>query len=240
MSYILMWLEAPLQSWGANSKYGRRSTMPFPTKSGIMGLLLSAMGKRGEQRELLAEFSNLDLQIECYPRRSDRYSCELEDFHMVGSGYDEIDPWETLFVPKKSDGTKPVGGGTKLTYRYYLQDMAFAAFIEVPEHLEDEICNALKNPVWTPYLGRKCCVPTEMIFKGTYSNPQECSKVSHELAELKNRICRTIILTGVHAEYDSSETITINDVPVQFGEIKLYKDRIVTVISENSDAENFS
>ena len=39
MRNLLLWLEAPLQSWGAGSRYGRRDTLPFPTRSGILGLL---------------------------------------------------------------------------------------------------------------------------------------------------------------------------------------------------------
>ena len=48
-SYILLWLEAPLQSWGFDSKFGRRDTLTFPTKSGVLGLVCSALGAGGEQ-----------------------------------------------------------------------------------------------------------------------------------------------------------------------------------------------
>jgi len=37
--YLLLWLQAPLQSWGYDSKFGRRDTLNFPTKSGVLGLL---------------------------------------------------------------------------------------------------------------------------------------------------------------------------------------------------------
>ena len=45
MSYLLLWLEGPLQSWGADSKYYNRTTLPFPTKSGILGLLCFGEGR---------------------------------------------------------------------------------------------------------------------------------------------------------------------------------------------------
>lgn len=70
MSYVLLWLEAPLQSWGANSKFNRRTTVSFPTKSGVLGLVLSAMGKGGEQRELLELFSKSDLQVDAFPKKT--------------------------------------------------------------------------------------------------------------------------------------------------------------------------
>ena len=48
--FLLLWLEAPLQSWGVDSKFGRRDSIHFPTKSGVTGLLLCALGASGEQR----------------------------------------------------------------------------------------------------------------------------------------------------------------------------------------------
>ncbi|HQB07934.1 MAG TPA: type I-E CRISPR-associated protein Cas5/CasD, partial [Rectinema sp.] len=57
LHYLLLWLEAPLQSWGFDSKFNRRDTLAFPTRSGILGLLLCAMGAQGEQRELLEKLS---------------------------------------------------------------------------------------------------------------------------------------------------------------------------------------
>ena len=52
--YLLLWLEAPLQAWGHDSKFGRRDSLDFPTKSGVLGLLCCARGARGLQTEWLA------------------------------------------------------------------------------------------------------------------------------------------------------------------------------------------
>jgi len=57
--YLLLWLEGPLQAWGADSRFGRRDSLDFPTKSGILGLLCCALGAGGEQHELLAEMAQL-------------------------------------------------------------------------------------------------------------------------------------------------------------------------------------
>ncbi|MDO6750195.1 type I-E CRISPR-associated protein Cas5/CasD, partial [Gilvimarinus sp. 1_MG-2023] len=76
-------------------------------------------------------------------------------------GYDNSDPWQSLLIPKTAEGKKAVGGGTKMTYRYYLQDSAFAVVLEVPENQAQALAEALQNPVWDLYLGRKTCAPTE-------------------------------------------------------------------------------
>jgi len=235
--YILLWLEAPLQAWGADSKFGRRDSLRFPTKSGITGLLLCALGASGEQRELLGQLAPLKQTVVSYLRRSDKLKDGkkkereplLMDFHMVGSGYDDSNPWETLLIPKTSEGKKAVGGGTKMTYRYYLQDARFAVIIEVPDSLVIALTEALINPVYDLYLGRKTCVPTEFIYQGTFEDAQEALEKAADIAERGSLIEDFRVEDGDHG--DRGEVMTLNDIPVQFGEFKKYKDRRVTVIS---------
>jgi len=226
-SHILLWLEAPLQSWGADSKFGRRDTLAFPTKSGVAGLLLCALGASGPQRELLARLAPLRQTVVSYAR-SDKEPL-LRDFHMVGSGYDESDPWQSLLIPKKSDGGKAVGGGTKLTYRYYLQDARFAVVVEIPDDLAEPLADALQNPVYDLYLGRKNCVPTDFVYRGTYADEEAALKKAHDIAQGKGPLVQDFwVVDGEEA--DKGDVLTLNDVPVQFGEIKRYRDRRITVI----------
>jgi CRISPR system Cascade subunit CasD len=236
--FLLMWLEAPLQSWGADSKFNRRDTVKFPTKSGITGLILSALGASGEQVELLLKLAPLKLTVISFVRsrqtedsRRIKIAPEplLRDFHMVGSGYNDSDPWTTMLIPKKSDGTKAVGGGTKLTYRYYLQDARFATIVEIPSELSTTFSEALKCPVYDLFLGRKNCVPTDFIFRGVFDTENDAYQKSVEIALEKNLCQEFRVIDG---ESEEGDVITLNDVPLQFGEFKKYKDRRVTVIYE--------
>lgn len=238
-----MWLEAPLQSWGCRSKFGRRETLNFPTKSGVIGLLLCAMGKGGEQIELLRRLSGLSLSVAAFPRKTRSGEGEklsaLCDFHMVGSGYDDQDPWQNLMIPKKSDGSKPVGSGTKMTYRYYLQDMAFAAALELPEDkaLSGELERSLQAPVWAICLGRKSCVPVERVYQGTYGSLEQAFKVAGVLAEEKGRICSFVVNDGFDDRCD--DAMTLNDVPVRFGTVKEYAERRVSIFTKETYEEVF-
>jgi CRISPR system Cascade subunit CasD len=45
MPVLLLRLAAPLQSWGVESKFDTRRTLGYPTKSGVIGLVASAMGR---------------------------------------------------------------------------------------------------------------------------------------------------------------------------------------------------
>jgi CRISPR system Cascade subunit CasD len=236
--YILLWFEAPLQSWGSDSKFGRRDTLAFPTKSGVLGLVCSALGAGGAQRELLAEFAPLRQTVISFARckkkegkviKQDREPL-LRDFHMVGSGYNDQDPWASLLIPKTSEGKKAVGGGTKMTYRFYLQDAAFAVILEVPGDTAESIAEALQNPAWDIYLGRKNCVPTDFVYRGTFDQETAALEQAGTIAGEKQRIENFRAVQGALGEGEADEVLTINDVPVQFGEDKRYRDRQVSLI----------
>ncbi len=230
--YLLFWLEAPLQAWGYDSRFDRRDTLGFPTKSGVLGMICCALGAGGKQRELLARFAAMDLQVDAYVRTDAKGTPLpreplLRDYQMVGSGYDDKDPWQNLCIPKKSDGKKAVGGGTKMTFRYYLQDMAFAVFLQIPEDLAASVSSAMQAPVWDVYLGRKCCVPTEFIYQGTHDSLDQAREAAGQLAVKKKRGFSYRVLQGEH----EGDVFILNDVPIQFGEHKKYRERAVTVQS---------
>ena len=233
---LLLWLEAPLQSWGFDSRFGRRDSLDFPTRSGVLGLLCCAMGAGGEQREWLELMARQTQTVLAFglskegkegARKALPRQPLLRDFHMVGSGYDDQDIWQSLLIPKTSEGKKAVGGGTKMTYRYYLQDMAFAVLLTVPEAEAQVIATALQAPVWDLYLGRKNCVPTDFIYRGLFADEQQARQAALELATAKERLALFQVLEGEH----EGEVLTLNDVPLQFGEHKKYRDRRVTVVA---------
>jgi len=225
-TYLLMWLEAPLQSWGYDSKFNRRDTLNFPTKSGILGLICCALGAAGEQLELLSTFSTLSQTVLSYTRQKRECEPMLCDFHMVGSAYNEKNPWESLLIPKTSDGKKSVGGGAKMTYRYYLQDMAFAVIVEVPVKISTDLSEALQNPIWDLYLGRKNCAPTDFIYRGLFSSDSQAYSMAMDIAEQKALKYQFKVMEGDH----NGDVMVLNDVPIQFGVHKKYRDRRVTIV----------
>ncbi|WP_319757727.1 type I-E CRISPR-associated protein Cas5/CasD [uncultured Sphaerochaeta sp.] len=221
MQYLVMWLEGPLQSWGDHSKYGRRDTLTFPTKSAIYGMILAAMGAKGDQAEFLAKLSSLSQQIEAYSTPN-----PIMDFHMVGSGYNEHDGWERLCIPKKQDGSAAVGGGAKMTYRYYLQDAKFAVIQEITDDLVPVIPNALCTPVYSPSLGRKSCVPSEFIYQGIFRTQEEAKKRIETIAVSKS--LQPIFSVSEQA-IKNSDKVILHDVPLRFGHFKKYKERVVFI-----------
>lgn len=236
--WLLLWLEAPLQSWGVDSKFGRRDSLSFPTKSGILGLMLCALGASGEQKELLETMAGLRQTVVSYSRTRESvpgtlHKVEreplLRDFHMVGSGYDDSDAWQTMLIPKTSEGKKAVGGGTKLTYRYYLQDARFAVALEVPDAFAEAFAEALSSPIYDLYLGRKNCVPTDTVYRGTFNHEESALREAEVIAQSKGALAEDFrVIDGEFS--DRGNVMSLNDIPIQFGETKRYRDRRVTVI----------
>jgi CRISPR system Cascade subunit CasD len=133
MSTLLLRLAAPLQSWGDCSKFEVRGTGREPTKSGVIGLLASALGISREDAEALKPLNTLRFGI-----RADREGHLLRDFHTARDT-------KTAYV----------------TYRDYLSDAVFLAGLESDDdaYLE-QLMYALKHPVYPLYLGRRSCPVT--------------------------------------------------------------------------------
>ena len=218
--YLALHLAGPLQAWGDSSRFDLRETLPFPTKSGICGILLAASGDSGPQCELLEQLAEAELTIFSIGGKQ----AKLHDFHMVGNGYDESDKWQKLNAPKKSDGSTPVGGGARLTHRYYLQDADFWAVYALPDELAEKFAAALQKPVFDLYLGRKNCAPTEMICGGLFESEECAFERVREYVGSKGSPEVTVIRDAKPGEDD---TFYLNDVPVQFGSHKRYRDRCV-------------
>lgn len=61
MYTLLLRLSAPLQSWGSGSMYDSRDTDYMPTKSGVLGMLAAALGRKRD--ESLEDLQKLKFEI---------------------------------------------------------------------------------------------------------------------------------------------------------------------------------
>ncbi|WP_150236421.1 type I-E CRISPR-associated protein Cas5/CasD [Nocardiopsis quinghaiensis] len=159
---LLLHLSGPLQSWGQRSHYNERDTAAFPTRSGVLGMISSALGRpRGAP---IDDLTQLSLTV-----RVDRSGHLLRDLHTVGGG---LPAKETVTTAEgKKRGTKQA---TLLSHRYYLQDAAFTVAVTGTSDHSDLIgacAQALDAPTWAPYLGRRSCPPTGPFFLGHTRTP---------------------------------------------------------------------
>ena len=152
-------LEGPMQSWGIDSRFNRRATELFPSKSGIIGLLAAAMGVDKYVESESADIQKLaSLQCKVFTMNT-RSIQRMVDYHTVGGGYDDKDKLHHL---RSADGK--IKKDAALTYRYYLLDARFGAILAGEGALLEDAAAALQNPKWGLWLGRKCCIPSNPIF----------------------------------------------------------------------------
>lgn len=158
MQALAIYIDSPLQAWGANSKYQYRETNSFPTKSAIIGIVAAAMGidkHSPDESELIAPLATLKITVV----RIDKSSpvTRLTDFHTIGGGYDKkASESEKMSIPRKATGAP---FGTVITRRTYLTDATFVAVLEGGSETLDATKKALLNPTWGIWFGRKHCIP---------------------------------------------------------------------------------
>lgn len=146
MTTLVLQLAGPLQSWGSSSRFNRRSTDDCPTKSGLVGLLAAAAGRR--RSDPIEDLTAIRLGI-----RIDQPGHLLRDYHTAAvlTGRDERDA--SAYTTQLSD-------------RYYLADAVFLAAIEATDALVSGMAEWLCRPVFALSLGRRSCVPSRPLVLG--------------------------------------------------------------------------
>jgi CRISPR system Cascade subunit CasD len=134
-----------MQSWGTRSRFSNRDTGLEPSRSGVIGLLCAALGRPRD--EPLDDFLPLKMAV-----RVDREGRLMRDYH-TAQDVRRADP---------SKGTQD----TVLSERYYLADADFLVGLEGNRELLERLDTALRQPVWTLFLGRKSFVPALPVSEG--------------------------------------------------------------------------
>jgi CRISPR system Cascade subunit CasD len=141
-----------LQAWGERARWTVRDTAPEPTKSGIVGLLACALGWSSDDA-----LRTLSRQLRCGVR-CDRSGSILRDYHTVSGGV------------MSAEGKVKINQSTKepetvVSERRYLCDASFLIVLQGEPALIAQLADAIQDPHWTIFLGRKACVPSRPVFE---------------------------------------------------------------------------
>lgn len=176
MSYALLRLAGPIQSWGEQSLFDTRGTLRYPTFAALRGMLRAAAGHGREAGVPVPSWVlNLDISL-----RIDRPGEVFHDFNTVAPRDKGFQP----FLIPQGDLT-PSGKAQKwmkgevplIQRKHYLQEALFFAALEGDEGDIKAATEALMSPHWTLSLGRKSCVPAGILFAGTSNLPLEWSEI---------------------------------------------------------------
>lgn len=201
--WLALWLDAPLQSWGFESRFERRHTAMFPTKSGVLGLVLAAMGvPKGSDRErdILAAFAAAGMVCAGIPRRNQRRKNQplpvrrLTDYH-------------TIQNYRRADSSKARKEDTVQSWRDYLMDARFGVLLPGKSGTVEEAACKLIDPIWGVWLGRKSCPPAAPLL--VRAPDMECA-------------------SGVFPDRETSERALLQHVSqldgIEVAELPLFKD----------------
>lgn len=141
MSVLVLRLAGPLQSWGSSSRFTRRETESAPTKSGILGLIAAAQGRR--RSDPIEDLLGLELAV-----RTEQRGQLLKDFH---TAHQQI-----------------TGKSMPLTDRFYRADAVYTAHVGGPESVLQGVAQAMADPKFPLYLGRRACIPTGRLVLGIF------------------------------------------------------------------------
>lgn len=139
MKTITIRLISPIQSYGNEASFDRRTSDFLPRKSAVLGMIAASFGYHRDDDRIK------DLNHLFFAVRIDQPGENITDFHMA--------------IREKRSKNK-----TWLTYRDYLADAVFVVALGSNDNkLIDRIRYSLRHPKYQLYLGRKSNPPAGVL-----------------------------------------------------------------------------
>lgn len=177
---LLLRLAGPMQAWARYRVNGGKSigTWPYPTVSGVAGIIGGALGTRDLESIMAA------VQLRS---RVDRENPSQIDLQVgVGPKPNEAKAWERaqhlaslnkVSAPARPDGSSARGGGLMID-REFLPCTEFLVEVTASDDLVRHWFEALKNPVFMPFLGRRAYAPSFPMVLGCWDRETDPLEVA--------------------------------------------------------------
>lgn len=165
MAVLLLKFSAPLQSWGTETKLNDHKTDPYPSKSGVIGMIAASMGRnRADSIDDIAGFP--------FGVRIDKPGIILSDFQTAAIRNTVWEGLKTIRDSKKYIGT-----------RYFLSDAEFLVAIEGEESKLEMLAFNLNHPAFPLYFGRRGFPVNADLVLGVFNENMEEALKSHGYQE---------------------------------------------------------
>ncbi|NVZ11040.1 type I-E CRISPR-associated protein Cas5/CasD [Allochromatium humboldtianum] len=153
-SYLILRLDGPMQAWGTHTFEDYRPSNPFPTRSGLLGLLGACLGlDRSDTQSLDALAESVAFTV-----RLDTGAPRPGVDRLMPKRHTKLSDYHTVLDARKVDGSTnkfPIQ-----SHREYLFDAAFTVAIGSRPDASfslARIAESLRRPRFTPVLGRRSC-----------------------------------------------------------------------------------
>jgi CRISPR system Cascade subunit CasD len=162
--HLILKLQGPMQAWGRESFEGLRPSELFPGRSALLGLLGACLGIERtdrEQQQALADSVAFAVRVDpVFDKETQKRltAQKMTDYHTVK------DAREDYRGLKSHD--------TIQTWREYWQDACYTVAVwnnEEPAISLETIEHAVRQPVYTPVLGRRSCPLGRPLFETVLS-----------------------------------------------------------------------
>lgn len=187
MSVLLLKFSAPMQSWGTETKLNDHKTDPYPSKSGVIGMIAASMGRKRD--ESIDDIAALPFGV-----RVNKPGTVITDFQTAAI---RSVPWEDMRTIK--DNKKYIGT------RYFVSDAEFFVAIEGEEAVLEALAYNLNHPAYPLYFGRRGFPVNADLVVGIFNENVEQALKSHGYQNGMRIIVETM-----------GEGEMMHDVPISF------------------------
>lgn len=159
--YLILKFQGPMQAWGEHTFEGLRPSSYVPTRSAVLGLMGACLGVRREDKSRQAELADslgIAVRVDRRTLPDDKNKIlmqqKMTDYHTIKKARRE-------YRGLKSHDTIQ-------TWREYLMDAEFTLVCwqrQGTSHILEKLEQAVKKPVFTPYLGRRSCPIVRPLFE---------------------------------------------------------------------------
>ncbi|MEV6013258.1 type I-E CRISPR-associated protein Cas5/CasD [Streptomyces sp. NPDC051976] len=213
---LVLRLAGVMQAWGESAAFTYRDTAAHPTRSALIGMFAAASGRTREQAldpypDLRAPGqdhapSHRDL---VFTIRIDNPGTVYRDFQTAGGGRPHQQGLRTA-----AGNYRPQDESTMVTWRDYLVGAAFTLAVQGPPALLAHIAATLERPVYSPYLGRRSCLPDEpLIIHADITDPVRALRsVPLTLARPPAPGAEFVLVTFLH-EHPPGRPAQLGDLP---------------------------
>jgi CRISPR system Cascade subunit CasD len=215
ITHLALVLDAPMQSWGFESRFQRRTMGQHPTKSAVIGMISAAMGlAKGspEEQATLPMLGELEMTSIVIPRvRTRPVSGETVELP-VG----RLDDFHTVLKTRRASGT--MNPDPVVTRRQYLVDARFGVILQGDHTLLKQVANKLQDPVWGVWFGRKHCIPAAVVFVALSQSQDEAWRGLLRVCGLNEGLPLETFTTVTEVKRFDQGTDSLADQPVSFGD----------------------
>lgn len=197
MEFLLFQLQAPLASWGVAAVGEFRGTDDYPSQSAIFGLLAAALGLRRDDPQHAALQAGYQFAIGIQETGQ-----LLRDYHTAQVPSKAGLKGRPHFTRKDELSTPKDKRSTILSNRDYRQDSAYFILLQASENAPyrlAELQQALREPRFTLYFGRKSCPPAAPLWPRIIEANDPCAALVLYRQQLQQALSQATLAGGQSA-----------------------------------------